>query len=251
MSGFCETEDVRKALQKASSSFGSGSLATDIVESAIEGASNWFARASNSHWYDSGAAAGDLIDTSVASASGVQLDVPSSPHAQDRQQISHRRSARYPVTVAGPYAEIPLPHLHVSNLTKLEVRERGGETTDWVADSSRTSGTGNDYYIQQRGQNSYGRTYLYIHARGIGARTNFDRLLTLEYDYGLDWATEEWNDVRQGIANLAAVSVVDDDNVLAQIPDNGQLIGVDTQHQNLLDAASRRLDPYISSTRQV
>lgn len=247
MAGFCETEGVRLALQKANTGFGSGALATDIVEASIEGASNWFQRATNGHWYDSTGSASDVIDTGTASATAVRLDVPSSPHQQDQQLISDDPDARYPVTHNGPYARITLPHLHVSTLSKLEVRDHGGDVTDWVADSEFVEGRGEDYYAQRKGQNSYGRTYLYVRAGSIGHRFDYSGILTLGYDYGLDYDDEAWDDVRRGIASLAAADVVDDDDVLAQVPDNGQLVGVQTQHQNLIDAASKRLDPYISS----
>lgn len=247
MTGFCETEDVRLALQESSSSFGSGPLSTSIVEDAIEGASDWFARATNGHWYDSTGTASDLIDTGVASATNVRLDVPSSPHRQDRAIMSDQQGKRYPTTIDGPYARVLLPHLHVTELTTLDVRDRGGDVTDWVADSNFVSGRGEDYYIQRRGQDSYGRTYLHIRASAIGPRTDFGGILTLDYDYGLDYDSEAWDDVRRGIANLAAADVVDDDDVLTQIPNNGQLVGLDTQHDNLMAAASRRLDPYLSA----
>lgn len=249
MAGFCDPDDVRTALQKAQLG---GSVSPEMIEPAIEGASNWFARQTNGHWFDSTAGSdsdstNDFLHTSAESATTVRLGVPSSPHQQDRQLFSDEHGARYPVTHDGPYARIPLAHLYVDAVTKLEVRDLGGGVEDWVAASDMVEGRGEDYYIQRKGQNSYGRTYLYIRAASIGPRINFGGLLTLAYDYGLDWQTEQWNDVKRGIANLAAAEAVDDDNVLAQIPDNGQLIGVQTQHENLLQAANRNLDPYISA----
>lgn len=249
MVGFCERDDVRLALQKRSldSNAGDGPLDPDIVDAAIEGASTWFANATNGHWYDSGDALSAPASSATATASDVQLDVPSSPHAQDRRHISDKRGTHYPVTVNGPYAEMRLPHYHVTSLSKLEVRDIGGGTTDWVAESSKTEGKGDDYYITSRGQSSYGRSYLYLYARGVGARTNFDRLLTLKYDYGLDWASTEWQDVRRGIAALASAQVIDKDDVLTQLPDNGQIVGVQTQYDNLLATSKRYLDPYLSA----
>lgn len=246
MTGFCTTEDVRRALQKRDLN---GPTDPEIVEPAIEGASNWFARATNGHWFDSAEAIPPLSDT-VATAQHVRLDVPSSPHRQDRQLLSGRQGARYPVTHAGPYAEIRLPHLHVQTVNTLEVRGRGGDVTDWVAAADKTAGRGEDYYAQRKGQDSYGRTYLYVRADSIGPRIDFGGLLTLEYDYGLDYQTEAWDDVRRGIAHLAAADVMDEDDVLTQIPDQGQLVGVQTQYDNLMSAATKRLNPYISAMGQ-
>lgn len=247
MTGFCTTADVRRALQKRDLS---GPTEPQIVEAAIEGASTWFARATNGHWFDTSGASGAPLSDSVATAQHVRLDVPSSPHRQDRQLLSDRQGQRYPVTHDGPYAEIRLPHLHVQTINALEVRDRDGGVTDWVADSDYVQGRGEDYYVQRRGQDSYGRTYLYVRSSTIGPRVDFGGLLTLDYDYGLDYQTEAWDDVRNGVAHLAAADVVDDDNVLAQIPDQGQLVGVQTQHENLLNVAQKRLNPYISALGQ-
>jgi hypothetical protein len=240
--GFCEPSDVRQALQETDLS---GSTNESIVTSAITAVSQWFARATNGYWYDSTASSNDLVDSASVSASDVRLDVPSSPHRQDRQLFTSETGVRYPVTKNGPYAEIPLPHPYVSSVTSLEVRGRGGGVEDWVTANDKEEGRGEDYYVARRGQNSYGRTYLYIRAASIGPRVDYGGLLTLGYDHGLDWQTEAWDDVKRGVANLAAAEVVDDDGVLAQIPDNARLVGVDTQQQNLVDTASRFLDPYL------
>lgn len=237
---YCEEADVRKALQENSLS---GSIGSEFVKDEIHGVSKWLANATNSHWYDS-TGSGTLIDNSIRTASNVTLDVPSSPHAQPRNIISSRRDVQYPVTKAGRYAELPLPHLHVDSITKLEVRQRDGDVTDWVADSDKTEGRGDEYYLQTRGQNSYGRSYLYLDAKSMGPRVDYGSLLTLKYDYGMDSDNEEWRDVRRGVALLAAAQLTVDDDVLTSIPDNGQLIGVDSKAQRSIDQAMRLLDPY-------
>jgi hypothetical protein len=245
MAAFCEEDDVRKTLQEANLS---GPTGSEMVEPAIQSVSDWFARRTNGHWYDSGGST-TLVDTSAASAANVRLDVPNSPHPQ-RGQVPRDDDRRYPVTHNGPYARIPLPHPYVQTVTKLEVRQRDGSVSDWVADSSIAEGRGEDYYIEARGQQSYGRTYLYINANSLSPRYDYSGLLTLAYDYGLDADDTAWQDVRRGVAALAAAEVIDDDSVLAQIPDNGQLVGVQTQHQNLIAAANRDLGPYLGGDAQ-
>ena len=240
--GYCETDDVRKALQESELT---GPTNTTIVEAAITAVSRWFARATNGHWYDSTAASEDLVDTSNASTGDVRLDVPSSPHRQDRQLFRDTQGVRYPVTRNGPYAKIPLPHPYVETVTKLDVRGRGGGVEDWVAANDKAEGRGEDYYVARKGQHSYGRTYLYIRATSIGARVDYGGLLTLAYDYGLDYQDAPWEDVQRGIANLAAAEVLDEDGVITQIPDNARLAGVDTQHQNLINTANQFLKPYL------
>jgi len=70
--------------------------------------------------------------------------------------------------------------------------------------------------------------------------------LSLDYEYGLDADAESWDDVRRGVASLTAAEVVDDDGVLAQIPENARLVGVETEHDNLVGMADRLLGPYLS-----
>jgi len=244
--GFCEREDVRRVLQESSFD-GAIGQDTEIADDAILGVSRWFANATNTWWYDSTGSSSDLVPTSTSSASNVRLDVPSSPHRQDRQLFSSHAGARYPVTHNGPYARIPLPHRYVDTLTTLDVRDRDGGTTDWVADSSIDEGRGNDYYIERRGQDSYGLTYLYIRARTIGARTDYGGLLTLDYDYGLDYDSTQWDDVRRGIATLAAADLALDEDIISSVPDNGQLVSVQTKAERYADRALKRgLEPFLS-----
>lgn len=241
--GFCEADDVRKALQERGLD---GPTAPEFVEPAIAKVSDWLARQGNKHFYDSTGEASDTVPTAPATASNVRLSVPSSPHSQ-RDQLFSDTDARYPVTTAGPYARITLPHGHVKSLTTLEVRDLGGGVEDWAAASDKQEGRGEDYYVQRAGQQSYGRTHLFIRARSIGPRYDFGGILTLDYDYGLDAAEEEWQDVRRGIAQAAAAELVIEDDVLTAISDSGQLVGVDTQRQQLLDDAEKALEPYLTA----
>lgn len=245
MAAFCEYSDVREALLERSLSGALDETNTDTVETTIESVSDWFARQTNGHWYDSTASAESLIDTSPTTATNVRLDVPSSPHRQDRQLLVGDQGVRYPVTHNGPYARIPLPHPYVQSVTALQVRDRGGDVEDWVAAADKAEGRGEDYYVERKGQDSYGRTYLYIRASSIGPRVDFGGLLTLDYELGLDAAESSWQDVRRGIALASAAELVVEDNVVTAIPDNGTLVGADTQRQQLVDDASKKLEPYL------
>lgn len=232
--GYCEVEDVRTAAQEANLS---GAFDTQYIEPAIEGISDWLRKQSGRHWYDSSGAASDLVPTTAETASNVRLDVPSSPHTQRDQLYREEPGIRYPVTTHGPYARLPLPHAFVETVTTLEVRDRDGDVTDWVASSDYVQGRGEDYYVLEEDREGHGRSYLYVRAASIGARWDWRGLVTAAYDYGLDAASEGWQDVRQGVANLAAAQVVTDDNVLTSIPDDGQLVGVDTQYDQHVAAA--------------
>jgi hypothetical protein len=149
------------------------------------------------------------------------------------------------VTHSGPFCKVRLPRAHVESIDTLLVRERGGGVDDWTAAGDKVQGRGEDYFVEVDGESHYGRSYLYLRAASIGARTDYEGLLTVDLSYGLDAGDESWRDVRRGVALVAAAQVVVDDDVLTAIPDNGQLVGVDTQRQQLLDDGLDALDPYL------
>lgn len=251
---YCEVEDVKEALQEADTNIdgGSGPLQTDYVEAAIFGASRWLRTTATAHWYDSNAAASDLISSSAATTAGRTLSVPSSPHPP-RGQLRHTNKTRgpmqYPQTHAGPYCKVTLPVNQVESIDALNVRDHGGEETDWVADSGFVEGRGEDYYLDTDG-GARGRSYLYIHAGSLGPHTHFSDVLRVDLSYGRGWDSTPWDDVRRGVAALAAAQLVTDDDVLTQIPDSGQLIGVETQAQRLVNQAFSDpgyLSPYMAA----
>jgi len=241
MTGYCTPDDVRTALQETSLS---GPTNSGIITDDIVGVSSWLRKQSGRHWYDADATT-DPLSTGPESASNIRLDIPNSPHAQ-RGQIHHGRDdLRYPVTTDGPYARIRLPHGFVETLTSLEVRDLSGDVTDWTSDPEYDEGVGQDYYVREEQKENHGASYLYIRAAAIGARYDYSGLVTAAYDYGLADSEESWDDVRRGVALLTAAQVVVDDDVLTAIPDNGQLVGVDTQAQRLADRGMQYLEPYL------
>lgn len=243
--GYCEQADVRRALQEASFD---GAIGQDgeIADDAIVGLTQWLRRRTRRHWYDSGGGT-TLVPTSARSVSEIRLDVPSSPHSQRGQLFSSHRHFRYPVTKSGHYARIRLPHYDVDSLNTLEVRDRGGDVTDWVSSSDFDSGRGNDYYLHTEGD-EYKTSYLYIRANSIGPRTDFDDLLTVGYDYGTDAQDDEWETVRRSVAMLAAADIALDEDVQAMVPDNGQMVNAQTKAERYVQRAmDRGLSTYFES----
>lgn len=240
--GYCEPDDVRTALQKESLG---GSVSASIIEPDIIAVSDWLRKTSGRHWYDSGGSASDLVATGPESASNVRLDVPSSPHAHDRQIHRGESGIKYPVSSDGPYCRIPLPHAFVATLTALEVRQRDGSVEDWTSVADKTEGRGDDYFMLEEDKEGHGRSVLRVHEASIGPRTDYGGLLTVAYDYGLDAQDQPWEDVRRGVASLTAAQVIVEDDVLTAIPDNGQLVGVDTKAQRLMDRGMKYLGPYL------
>lgn len=242
MDGYCEPDAVRTALQETSLD---GPINESIVTDEIVAVSSWLRKQSGRHWYDSTGADADTVPTTARDASTVRLDVPSSPHAQRDQIHRHDRGVRYPVTQDGPYARLPLPHGYVDTLNSLAIRDRAGDVEDWVASAEYDEGRGGDYYVQTEDLERYGRSYLYVRAAAIGARRDYDGLVTAGYQYGLDEQDQSWQDVRRGVALLAAAATVVDDDILTAIPDQGQLIGVETEAERLMDRGMSYLEPYI------
>lgn len=252
---FAERADVRRVLQKSTNKFGDKQLADEFVDAAIHGVSKWFHNATDAYWYDSGGG-NDLIDSSAATTAGIRASVPSSPHRQRGQHFKNPRSrAVYPNPQDGVHCRVKLPAFYVQSIDKLEVMDDEGEVTDWVADSDKTEGRGEDYYLQVDAADAFGRSYLYLRADELPPRHSYSDVLLIDVTYGLDYQDAEWEDVRRGVAALAGAQLVTDDDVIAQLPDNGSLINAETQVQLLAaqalgtDAASSiaALEPYMGA----
>lgn len=239
---YCEVDDVQEAMQEADEAMGQGPLAEANVEAAIHAASRWFRSAADAHFYDSNADPEDLVSTSPQSTTDRQLSVPSSPHPQ-RGQIrwtdKTRGNVQYPVTHAGPYCKVKLPKRHVESIDALRVRQRDGSVEDWVSASDKTEGRGDDWYFRTEGGAS-GRSHLYIHAASIGGREDFADLLEVDLAYGRDWDSNPWEDVKKGMAWVAAADLSTDSDVLTQIPDNGIIASIETQADRYLSIGMDR-----------
>jgi len=247
---YCEAEDVQEAMQEIDTAFSEAPLGTANVEPAVVGASRWVRRRSGAHFYDSSAAASALISDSPATATDIQLSVPSSPHPQSGQLFKtggavHRQRS-YPQTHVGQYCRVKsatgppgLPHRYVETVDRLAVRGIGGETTDWVA-GSQAQGRGEDYYLTVEGNDAYGRSHLYLHAGSLGPHFDFEHVAEADVTYGRDWQDTPWPGIRRGVAHLAAAELVVDDDILTQLPDNGTVPDVTTEAQQHLDAAMDR-----------
>lgn len=242
--GYCELDDVRAALKEKNLQ---GQLQEPDVTPAIEGVSTAIRKESGRHWYDSTGTASDYVPTAPRSVTNVRLDIPSSPHAQDRQLFHGGSRVRYPVTVEGPYCRLRLPHGHVDTVDALKVRDRTGGVTDWTTTNDHVEGIGEDYYIREEDADRYGASYLYLRARSIGPRTDFQGLVTVDYSYGIDSDSEPWDDVRRGVALRAAAQLVRDDDTQVGIPDSGQLVSLESKAQAMERQAGNLLSPYLST----
>jgi len=240
--GYCEPEDVRRVLREASFD---GALGQDseIVDDAILGQTQMLRRRTRRHWYDSGGAASDLVSTSPRSVGNIRLNVPSSPHRQDRQLFRGETGVRYPATYSGPYARVRLSHYDVDSLTALQVRDSDGGVEDWVASGDYTAGRGGDYYLHTSSDDE-GRSHLYIRGASIGPRVDYQDLLTVGYDYGRDGVPET---IRRATALLATEELVLDEDAKTAIPDQGQLVSLESKADQFHKRAMAKLEPYLEA----
>lgn len=238
---YCERQDVLDVLEEASLS-GAYSQRPEIIDAAITGLTQDIRAWTNRHWYDPSALSSDLLSDSPVTATEMIHDIPSSPHTQDRQLFQRHDGVRYPVTHAGPYCRIVLAHADVTALSALRVRDSAGEFEDWTESLSKTRGRGEDYYLQTpTDAGPSGRTRLYLRAGVLPTLTDYEEALVLDYEYGTDSVPES---VRRMTAQYAAAELVTNDEFVAAVPDDGQLVNVETKADRWTTAADKTLDNY-------
>ena len=233
---YCSRGDVLDVLEEADLP-GLYDQQPRIIDAAITSQTEHIRNETNRHWYESDG----RTASAPVTASEQRYDVPSSPHAQATQRY-HDDVDRYPVSTHGRYCKIRLDHADVQSLTALAVRDASGDITDWVADSDKIEGRGEDYYLSTPTDGGLaGRTALFIHEASLPVVTDYNGLLTLEYEYGTSPISDT---VRRITALLAASQLVTADEFVTAIPDNGQLVNVETKANRWEDTAETLLDNY-------
>lgn len=235
--GYCDVEDVRETLQERELS---GSVNETLVEAHILGESEWIQEDTNRHWYDPDAGADSVVGTDTLTHSDDELDVPSSPHAGPGQLFESSETgdvdARYPVRFGGPYTRVSLQRRDVTELTSLLVRASDGSYEDWTDTPEYEEGRGKDYYLQV--DDSTGHTYLYLHAGALPPLANYDAAVVASYEYGQASIPKT---VRQATASLAGAALLREDEQTTAVPDDGQLVSLDTRADELHDRGMRLL----------
>ncbi|AFH22023.1 hypothetical protein OSG_eHP14_00215 [environmental Halophage eHP-14] len=235
--GYCERQDVLDVLEEDNLS-GAYDQRPEIIDAAITSLTEHIRTETNRHWYETG---GTLTPSSAVSATNMRYDVPSSPHAQDRQ-LFRADAEKYPVSTHGPYVRIRLDHADITTLTSLEVRDAAGDVNDWTTDSDKVQGRGEDYYTATPTDAGLaGRTALYIHEGSLPAAVDYEGMVTAGYEYGTDSIPDT---VTRMTALLAATQLVTNDEFVSAVPDNGQLANVETKADRWEATAEMLLDNY-------
>jgi hypothetical protein len=237
MPGYCTEEDVRLALQEASLV---GELGSEFVQAAIEGQSEWVRKRTDRHWYDAASQGGDGdLYASTRSLADDVCSVPTTPHPRSHRTLRDDDRRVYPQEVAGQYTRIRLAKRGVASLTRLAVRDVDGDVTDWVADATYASGRGEDYYLQVDPEHA--AAHVYLDTRSLPRLWDYADAVVAAYEYGEAGVPES---VRRAVAFRAGAELVLDDDVTISVPDQGQLVNVETKAQAMRKRARELLAPY-------
>jgi hypothetical protein len=239
--GYCTPEDVREALQEVDLT---GPLDTPFVEAAILAESEYIQETTNRHWYEEGGDPAKLTAVEPRLHSQDEQDIKAGPHAGSSQLFQNsdtgRADPKYPVLHGGGYTRVQLFRRDVSELTELLVRQADGDFIDYVTDTRFTQGRGEDFYLQVN--SSTGTSYLYLDVGSLPTLRNYEQGVVATYEYGVDLIPTT---VRQAAAARAGAHLIRDDEQVQAIPDDGQLVSVDTKADKLEDRAERLLSIHL------
>lgn len=273
MTGYCSVEDVERVLQEADIT---ARLDTSTVVDAITAQTEWVEMNTRRHWFVEGGAEDDSEDvvftsgksrddehdirTTGASVIGsaddrVNTIPPSLPGGRDRGrrpdprikiEFGNRHDEDIPT-----YTRIRLERKDVTALNALYVADEDGQYVDWTEEAE--GGVGNDHRgedwwvrINNRG---VAELYLDIHTMDeFGMPPSFSNAVYVDIDYGLN---ELPQGVRRGVALLAAAQLVQDDELNVSMPDQGQLVNVETKseaYERWAIAENSHLEPHLESS---
>lgn len=219
--GYCTSEDVASAMnEKDIDNFTEPAKVTD----AILGQTEWLQESTDRHWFTTETSPPDPLPTAPRTHAEDVLTVPASPHPAPSQQYRHPDvgGLRYPRPVAGNYAAVDLGRRDVSEITELLVLDATGSPTDWTVE--KTEGRGEDYYLQV--DDSHGVSTLYLSTTSLPARQNWAEAVIASYEYGIEGVSDT---VRRAVALRASAQLMLDDDTDVAIPNDGQLISIETK----------------------
>ena len=238
--GYCTSADVKRALKGEGFS---GALGAEpkIVEDAITGQNEWLRETTHRHWYESGSQ--EDIFTSAQTHDEDVLHIPASPHPGPSQQYRHSDigTIRYPRPTQGRYTTVDLRRRDVQTISELLVLDATGEPTDWATE--KTQGRGKDWYLQV--DSSDGISTLYLDTASLPPRQNWDGAVIATYEWGIDGLSDT---VRRAIALRAGAQLILDDDAQIGIPDNGQMVALESKAQRMRKDAKELLSIHMLET---
>lgn len=266
--GYCTVDDVRRVLQETELSFNEGALGengSQLVVDAIAGLTEFIDSKAKKHWYVTGGLSNDtegVVPTAAKSRDDEEdltthgatvdgADVPEfhlsensdalleSPprghheyfnedrYAEPKQNLRLAFGKRHDESVPA-YTPIQLARKDVSAVNELMVVNADGGFDDWTG-PDYSGGVGNsfrgdDWWVRVNNR-GVSQLYLNIHAMDDDL-ASLSKAVYVDFDYG---DSELTMTVRRGVAYLAAADLVVNDEFRTALPDDGQLINVETK----------------------
>jgi len=268
-SGYCTVDDVRRVMQQTTREFDSGALGEDnqqLVVDAIAGLTEWIDSKTHKHWYVDGGLDEDTqgliptaaksrddeedLTTNAATVDGADvppthlspnsdalLETPPRGHheyydehefAEPKQNLRVSFGEYHPREERPAYTPVEFARKDVTAVNELLVVNADGGFDDWTA-GDYTGGVGitnrgSDWWVRV---NNRGISQLYLDINALDDDiASLSKAVYVDFAYG---DSELTMTVRRGVAHLAAAILIVDDEFQAGLPDNGQLINVETK----------------------
>ncbi|SEW10329.1 hypothetical protein [Natrinema salifodinae] len=240
--GYCTVEDVRRVMQESDLSAALASENNKIVVDAIDSISTTVEKATKCHWYAESAPSED--DHGL---------VPTGPKTRDDEESIPTGGAHLvgepatPKTWQGSYTRLELARRDAESISELLVRTPDGYV-DWTIEYEGglwPDALGADYYLRI---NNGGVSHLYLDSENLlneddePLLDSFSNAVYVSFSYG---HPELPQNVRRGVALLAASELVIDDEFVTSIPDNGQFVSLETKSERWGRQGIQKLEPYI------
>lgn len=277
--GYCTVEDVRRVFQDAELSGALAEADNQTVVDAIESLRQPVEYATRRHWYEPGGVDDDphqIIPTEPRTRDD-EHDIQTHGgfvHGASERRWPRRRKNSDALLEAGPrfdrrrhldrrpkreirlafgnirdtsvpaYTRITFERKDVSTVSELSVVNGEGAFDDW-AGQEYDGGVGNEF----RGDdwwvriNNLGFAELYLNVHSMDDDfASLSNAVYVDIEYGREGLPM---DIRRGVAFLVASELVLDDELVTSIPDNGQLINVETKAERWERIGLQKLEPHI------
>lgn len=272
--GYCTVEDVEDVLQEASLDGALGANNNLIVQKAIGAQTEWVEKSTDRHWYVSGGVSPDkegIVFTDVQSrddehslpthggyVAGAYGSDPnratsttgtvfsSEPKTTKPKQEIRLATGDIDDDTVPAYTRIPLARKDADAVNSLHIANADGGYDDWVASNDYSGGVGfdqhagDDFYVRI---NSGGAASLNIDVHSLDDDLfTLSNAIVIDYDFGTDGLPQS---VRQGVAKLAASWLADNEEFRSAIPNDGQLVDVETKADRWERQGRQQLQPHI------